>query len=268
MYTEQLNNDITQNVLAAHKIRLKVPDTEVLAALTMEEAEEISNSSNWEVTGNISIKKIPGVTISQFAWLDGKLSNNVIAVLNDEMLSGGMGPLLEANLITLWCGRIHLLDDNFRNLAAYILEKEPGFKGFIGMTVTLHDGKPYYRKIHSRVSYDFLLAFGELMGKELDHTIVDDLPEIIKDLKPGPRYACSMRVYSYPYDKEVNLYLEVPEGKPGVDSWIVTGKGEQVNKCWGEALIKVGSLKDVCFRVDGSQVARATINNLKRSKYI
>jgi hypothetical protein len=264
-YTQQIHEVDHQNVLAAHKIGLKVPDTEVLTALSLEEAEAITNSRDWEVFGNIGVKRTEGVKITQYAWLDDNYSHHTLAVMNPRLLSGDQGDKLDANIITTWEGKIPVLKNPMVKLRKLIKEVEPEFKGFVGMSVTIKDDVPYYRHVLTRVPYDYFLAFGELMGEDLDHTNSGEMDKLIKEMKPQNKYACSFRVYAYPYERTLNLAMEVP-GKQGHDAFIITGSGKNIHLCWEDGFNKVRDIKDICYRIDGSQIARDTMNNLKRKK--
>lgn len=260
MWSQNITSEY-HNLITAFDIGIRVPEIKVIK--TPEDRKNMANSSEWELKKQVALKKIKGIPISEFVFYNGEMKYNTIAIMSNKLLSGDMGPGLEANIITLFPGSIKVLKKPLEKLRGIVKAREPSFKGFLGLSATLND-QIYYNKIWAGSTFDFAYAFAELYNVE---------PEKLKDvlydkeeLKPY-KYSASMRIWVYPYNKDANFNIDCYDGHTGDESWILTAHGESVKKTWLKLFDKAKQY-NCCYRDDGSVIARRIIKNLGKEGYI
>lgn len=271
LWSNRVNTLSQQNIITAFDIGLRVPEISVLKNKPDEEINKIVNSYEWDCPfEDMAVKKIDGIKLSIFAWMgDEGYKYKTCGFLDNHLLSGCQGPMLDANIVTIFPSEFPLADKHFKKLFDITKRKEESFKGFVGMTLTLNERKGfkkevYYNRVHFGVSYDFFYAFAELYGMKPEG-LKDNLIEN-KPLPEPSKYAGAMRVYSYPYDKVNNFDLHV-NGHPGEDCYIVTSWGKTISETWNKIFKKVKD-KRACYRIDGASLAKTAFNDLKRKRFI
>lgn len=266
---ENTNMRIELNVALAYELGMFVPEVIFLSHLDAQKRAEIAGDTGWQSIQSIAIKRVAGIPITVSAFWDGeKFSLYTLSIQDKNLLAGGKGPLLNANLITIFPGRIVLCDSYFSSLGDVLKKREPEYRGFVNFEVRLDDTKVWYQRIIFGATYDFLYCLAELYGKNIDD-LIQDPPA------GGEGFTSSLRVYSYPYDpmenkKNIESLVTDILCAEGDESYIVCRRGENIKNSWQAIYddLAKGHMDGICYRVDGGGAARGIYHNLKRGRYV
>jgi len=266
---ENTNMRIELNVALAYEMGMSVPDVIFLGHLDARKREEIIEDTGWQVIQSIAIKSVAGIPVTASAFWDGaQFSLYTLSIQDKHLLTGGQGPLLNANLVTLFPGRIALCDSYFTSLGDVLKKREPAYRGFVNFEVQLEDDRVWYQRIIFGATYDFLYCLAELHGMNID--------EMIQNPPAGGMgFASSLRVYSYPYDpveNKTNIELLMTDivCAEGDESYIVCRRGENIKKTWQTIYddLAKGHRDGICYRVDGGGAAKGIYHNLRWGRYV
>lgn len=273
MWIDTINTQPQHNVALAFDIGLTVPEVRFLKALSESEREEVLASAKWTHHRSVGliIQQLRGLDITQTFWWDGeKYRHNLLSIQDKNLLTGGQGVELESNLITLKYGYLDIANTQFSKLAKIIQSKDSSYRGFVSIDVLIKKGICYYNRIRFGVSYDFLYAMGKLYDLKAD-TLVSNL-ESNAPISPIHAFAGSIRVYAYPYEPEANMWLLEPSDSilKGDESYIITGYGKNIGKCWNNIYKTIGNLDNetICYRTDAHYRAAEVLGILKEKGHI
>lgn len=266
-----INTKAQYNIALALDTGFTIPETHFLSLIPDDKHKEIMSDPNWIVLpdAGIAMQNIyGGVTSTHYHWYDkGKIGARFIGANFREMLSGGQGPHLVDNCMTIWMGET--INEKLRCCAAkvdvMVGQMAPGFTGMICLEVTLVDGVCWYRSIRLGWSPMEAACISELIG---DKPIED-----VKTFNAG--FAAGCRVFAYPYDIKdndlvVRPWLDTELFIPMGTSYATIGKERTIREVWGLLYSRMRKYVNagLCFREDAGVKSRTAFYMLKRGKYV
>ena len=247
MQIEEINTSGQANLSLAFKLRMNIPEMVYFKNVPESDVDKIKEDpASWHIPNNVyAIKKQKGMRITYTVYYDGKdILYCISSFHRRNILSGGMGDLLDENLITLFHNEKCIVMDKFEE----IISMYPDYKGLIKIDVLIDNNDTiWYEEIKFGSTLEWYLCLSKL---HLDDAELFDIAQV--EFKKGFGVGCS--VYSFPnfaYEVESSfIYTDDMSFAVNSDDTIVNAwKGLYKN-------IKDLNLIDICFRNDGGEKER------------
>ena len=255
------------NLALAFDIGLEVPEFHLLRNKSEEEREQFT-PAEWRIIDDVAFKRIKGfdVTCLMF-WTREKFRFQTIVINDNKLLTGGQGMELDYNCVTVFAGKIEL-GTQLNRLKKELIEREPDFRGFITLDLTLTEHKIYYRHISFKVKEAYFYAIEALAGQSIG-TILGALEADTPVEKPKG-YGAALCLYEYPFNPVTNYPVEnIVTHIDMYDMPIVTGRGDKIKEAWDNVYKTIPddvTYYNVCYRTDGDKLARDTAHFLFKHK--
>ena len=274
-WAELVNGNVQQNIVSGLQAGLLVEGIKYLPSLDRETQEQIIMDKDREFgfDGVISFPR-GGVPISLCGYYDGKHVINRTTILNfPELLTGGQGEILTANMVTVFKNQTKLGEHHLKKLRDHCLRNTENFSGWMSIDCAWKGDRLHYRRIRIGVLHDIAFAMAHLYGVTVDWINGECI-----QLDPVENFSASLRLYGYPYDPELNESLV--EGIETADTehftlgdgcYLVNGIGNKINKAWTSLYEKIPEHLPsfgVCFRTDGLIESQKRFNKLLEAKLI
>lgn len=240
MQIEEVNKSNKANLSVAFKIEMNIPRIEYLQNLAPETVKEIQdNFTDWRVSGSIAMEKKKGMRVTYTTYCDkGTILYSVNSFHRKNILTGGLGSVMEENLITVFHNENNPIRDKFEK----ILEIFSDYKGLIQIdTLIDNNGEIWYEWISFGGSMEFFLCLASI------HTDDFNLFNIAEaDFKRGFGVGCL--VYRFPFDG-ITIDSEFTHESYAYNS------DERIADAWKGLYKNLKDLKipELCYRTDGNK---------------
>jgi len=249
---QNINNDAQLSVTTAFEIGIPTPHISF-------RGQEKPGIRYEFLDSKILIECIDGPRCT-FSWFGDKF--RVITINDRALLSGGQGPHLDENCMSMFVGKFDKVEKYIGRLNRLISKNDPEYSGFVSLEVIFSkdDGRPFFRGLRLGATIDFLYCLCKLYHVE------DDLDALIDTENTPSGVAVSARVYSYPYGAPDNLALDLPLSR-GDESYIAVNHAERLKDAWKGLYSGLENI-NACYRIDGMESARRIYAELKRFNHI
>lgn len=273
-WVDIINTKAQYNIALGIEAGLKIPEVLFLGQIPEDKNKEIMSDPNWIILhdAGIAMQNIyGGVTSTHYHWYEGgNQGAKFIGVNFRELLSGGQGPHLVDNCMTIWRGETinARLQACIQQLDSIISKNDPDYFGMVCVEVTLVDNICWYRSIRLGLSPMEHVCLEALYEKPLDHMISHP-----KEFPTG--FCAGCRVYAYPYDIKDNEIVVAPWLDTGLfipmgTSYATIGKARTIREVWGLLYSRMRKFSNagICFREDAGIKSRTAFYMLKKGKYV
>jgi|GEM_PF-6084237 len=275
MFVDNVNNHIQHALALAFDAGFKMPELFFKNNLTDEQIERLESDYHWEFIDNTVIFRPDGTEVSYVMFWNGeKFICHTIFINDKALMNDSQGGDIPANCVTCFPGKLSI-NKQLTKISSELAEREKNWKGFITLDLILTGGNIIYRDIRFSLLEDYLFCLATLNKSGIE--------ELIEKLESGetlPKpegFACSMRLYTYPYDPFENkqaaaaAYPFISAAYEGTESFILTHRGERIKDTWKDLLSQIpkhAAKYNLCYRTDGDKKARQAYNTLMREHYL
>lgn len=244
MRLEDANLNYKNNLALAFRVGLNIPKIIYFDKAPEEEMELInSNPRQWRIIENrLAVEKKKGMRITYTTYYSGGKFKFVTASFHRRnILAGGLAPVVDENLITLFHVKKCPVIDKFQA----IVDIEPDYKGIIQIEILLDgNGKVWYEVIRLGANLEYLVCLNEMHKRD------DGKSVPIESIEYEQGFVAGCMVYGFPnvpWKGNADFIYST-----SISSYAVH-KEPQIGNVWKELYNKLKSLKDVdlCWRNDG-----------------
>jgi len=253
---EEINNSYQANLGLAFKTKMNIPEIVYFQNALETDIEAVRNNPmDWNTPNNVfAIKKQKGVRVTYTVYYDGKdILYSVSSFHRRNMLSGGMGILLNENLVTVFHNTTCPVMDIFENIVNIYSE----YKGLIKIDVLIDKlGTIWYEGIRFGSTLEWYLCLAKLHSDDIE---LFDITQVtfVKGFSAG----CVVYAYpNFPYVNEAD-FIYNDDGLT-----FAINKDNTVTDSWKGLYRQLKELRDpeLCFRNDGGEKERKLWHSLRK----
>ena len=257
---EEVNSSNQANLSLAFRSKMNIPEMVYFKNAPEQSVQEVrENPMDWSVPNNVfAIKKQKGLRITYTVYYDGKdIIYSVSSFHRRNILSGGMGTVLNENLITLFHNDTCPIMGNFEK----IIELHPDYVGLIKIDVLIDKfGTCWYEDIRFGNTLEWFLCLSRLHTEDVE---LFDIAQagFVKGFSAG----CVVFSYpNYPYIIESDFIYNENNISFAVN------KDNTVIEAWKGLYRKLKDIRDpeMCFRNDGGEKERKQWHSLRKKELV
>lgn len=256
------------NIECAYELKMLVPQPRMKKNILPEDWDSMTLDGKWDIIDDDFImERIEGVPVSFVAYWTGEKFILGSMVLKDRHIAdGSRGPKLYENTNTLMASDLKIISKYMQRL----VEEDKEFTGFIDIEVILSNSV-YYQRINTAITEDVMFCLSEMYN--IDPVDFYDTVAGLEDTPDAKSlYSCSMRLYSYPYEPEVNkkiINIALDGLRECEDCFILVARGDRLKSVWKKVKAQSYQLpKYVLFRTDADSPHRRMFNALRAGGHI
>lgn len=263
-WTQAVNVDVQQNILAGIKAGLLIPGIKYRNKLTEQEDYELYHSRDWVASGPVFIENVEGPRITlNGLWTGDRIIFSTMVMNFRGLLNNDQGVLLDSNVVTIFEDRARLGVKILKKLAEYVNEHE-AYVGWLSVDVVISENNIYYNLVRVGIPVDFCVGLEQLYGVPYEHFGTH------QEVPAQDNFASVLKLYTYPYSmgKDADgLVTGLPAIWTGT-SWVVTDRSNKVNRAWSNLYAQIPdhySRFGLCYRTDGLTVSKKCFEELQKA---